>query len=70
MNRTRNYHLRAGGADSLGSLQKQEEEKEKKRYKRTPCRRKHVWNRSKFSRQCSKCGLIEEKDATGNWEPI
>ena len=67
MNRTRNYHLRVGGAGSLGSLQKQEEGK---KYKRTTCRRKHVWNRSKFSRQCSKCGLIEEKDALGNWKPI
>lgn len=63
MRRDRNFVIRLGAAVSLGSVKKASGEKAKRVCK------KHVWVNSKFSRECTRCGVFEEKDINGNFLP-
>ncbi len=57
--------LKASG--DLGGLTLGELQSVKKRFAKRICK-KHIWRKSKWSRQCSICGLVEDKDkASSTW---
>ena len=68
MHKSFNYiHSTMGGATSLGSAQ-QDGIIPPDQYPKKCKNGKHKWAHRKWERRCTKCGLLQAKDALGNPE--